>query len=56
MFHLTTANDSASETQTVFFVVEHNDGGHVSYQIQMWRVTVFHPTAPPAAKIPNKET
>jgi hypothetical protein len=58
MFHLTTAteNDGASETQTVFFVVEHNDAGHVTYQIQMWRLTVFHPTAPPAAKIPNKET
>jgi bla regulator protein blaR1 len=59
LIHLATFTDATSET--IFLLVETRDSdrsisGRSMCQIQMWRVTLFHP-APAAAKpIPNKET
>jgi beta-lactamase regulating signal transducer with metallopeptidase domain len=59
LIHFATFTDAT--TETFFLLVQTTDSGssipgRPMCQIQMWRVTVFHP-APAAAKpIPNKET
>lgn len=44
-------------TQTFFLIVQEPESlsNQPTYQI-FWRITVFHPAQPAAAKIPNKET
>jgi len=46
----------APVTETVLFVIQSGDqAGQPVYQIQMWRVTIFHPAVDPAGKAPQKQ-
>jgi hypothetical protein len=66
MIRRTSANETKADvtpvafTETLFVVVEGCDGvspDQPVYQIQWWRITVFHPAAdPPGNRIPRKET
>ena len=66
MIRRTSANETKANvtpvafTETLFVVVEGCDGvspDQLVYQIQLWRITVFHPAAdPPGNRIPRKET
>ena len=66
MIRRTSANETkvnvtpVAFTETLFVVVEGYDGvspDQPVYQIQWWRITVFHPAAdPPGNRIPRKET
>src|SRR3984957_11006695 len=66
MIRRTSANETKADvtpvafTETLFVVVEGWDGvspDQPVYQIQWWRITVFHPAAdPPGNRIPRKET
>jgi hypothetical protein len=49
----------APVTQTIFVVIESGDNtvsGQPVYQIQMWRVTLFHPAVDLASQSPRKTT
>jgi hypothetical protein len=50
---------SAPVTQTIFVVIESGDNtvsGQPVYQIQMWRVTLFHPAVDSGSQPPRKTT
>ena len=60
MVHLASSKtQSAPVSQTIFVVIESGDSavsGQPVYQIQMWRVTLFHPAADAGSQSPRKTT
>jgi bla regulator protein blaR1 len=60
MVHLAgSKTHSAPVTQTIFVVIESGDNtvsGQPMYQIQMWRVTLFHPIVDSGSQSPRKTT
>lgn len=58
MVHLTSADAAAfAFTETVFVVVEGSQPDQPMFQIQLWRVMVFHPAVDPNRnRIPAKQT
>jgi len=60
MVHLAgTKTQPAPVTQTIFVVIESGDNtvsGQPVYQIQMWRVTLFHPAVDSGSQSPRKTT
>jgi len=60
MVHLAGAKtQSVPVTQTIFVVIESGDNtvsGQPVYQIQMWRVTLFHPAVDSGSQSPRKTT
>jgi len=60
MIHLAGAKtQSVPVTQTIFVVIESGDNtvsGQPVYQIQMWRVTLFHPAVDSGSQSPRKTT
>lgn len=60
MVHLASSKtQSAPVTQTIFVVIQSGDSsvsGQPMYQIQMWRVTLFHPALDSGSQPPRKTT
>jgi hypothetical protein len=60
MVHLASSKTQlAPVTQTIFLVIESGDNtvsGQPVYQIQMWRVTLFHPAVDSGSQPPRKTT
>jgi hypothetical protein len=60
MVHLASSKTgSVPVSQTIFVVIESGDNtvsGQPVYQIQMWRVTLFHPAVDSGSQPPRKTT